>query len=204
MQWLIVFLGYRWLYEIPEILHRDISLDNLMLRKEGDKIYAVLNDFDLAVSADVKSMSSKHRTGTKPFMAIDLIHPDPTVHMYRHDLESMFYVLVWITSRFHDGQEIVDPPLQEWADSGSATLLKEKNYFLVSMPPRRTERFESFGRCIISMQTIFHDGLWARSRYLSELSVGPQTSSPVHFANDTLDGLVTFDKFQTILDASLP
>jgi hypothetical protein len=99
-----------------------------MLRKEGDKIYAVLNDFDLAGSADVKSMSSKHRTGTKPFMAIDLIHPDPTVHMYRHDLESMFYVLVWITSRFHDGQEIVDPPLQEWADSGSATLLKEKNY----------------------------------------------------------------------------
>ena len=32
----------------------------------------------------------------------------------------------------------------------------------------------------------------------------PQTSSPVHFADDTLGGLVTFDKFQTILDASLP
>ena len=198
------FSGYRWLYEIPKILHRDISLDNLMLRKQGDNIYAVLNDFDLAVSADVKSMSSKHRTGTKPFMAIDLIHPDPTVHLYRHDLESMFYVLVWITSRFHDGQEIMDPPLQEWADSGSATLLREKNYCLVSMPPRRTEQFESFGRCIISMQTIFHDGLWARSRHLSELSVGQQTSSPVHFADDTLGGLVTFDKFQTILDASLP
>jgi hypothetical protein len=49
-----------------------------MLRKKGDKIYAVLNDFDLAVHADVKSMSSKHRTGTKPFMAIDLIHPLPS------------------------------------------------------------------------------------------------------------------------------
>ena len=85
----------------------------------------------------------------------------------------------------------------------SATLLGEKNYFLVSMPPRRTVQFESFGRCIISMQTNFHDGLWAHSRYLSELLVGPQTSSPVHFADDTLGGLVTFDKFQKILDTKL-
>jgi hypothetical protein len=88
-------------------------------------------------------------------------------------------------------------------DNGGAALLKEKNHFLVSKPPWRTAQFESFGRCIISMQVMFHDGLWARSRYLSELSV-PQTSSPIHFADNTLDGLVTFDKFQTIIDASLP
>ena len=100
-------IGYRWLFEVLKILHWDISIDNLMIRKKG------LNDFDLAVSADINSMLSKHHTGTKPFMVIDLIHPDPTVHMYRHDLESMFYVLVWITSRFHDGQEVADPPLQE-------------------------------------------------------------------------------------------
>jgi serine/threonine protein kinase len=197
--------GYRWLYDVPKILHRDISLNNLMLRKEGDNVYAVLNDLDLAVSADVKSMSSKHRTGTKPFMAIDLIHPDPTVHMYRHDLESMFYVLVWITSRFHNGQEITDPPLQEWADNGGVTLLKEKNSFLMSMPPRRTEQFESFGRWIASMQKMFLDGLHAHASHLLELSVtGPQTSFPLPFANDTLNGLVTFDKFQTILDAGFP
>jgi hypothetical protein len=47
-----------------------------MLCKEGDKVYAVLNDFDLAVSADVKSTSSKQCAGTKPFMAIDLLWPD--------------------------------------------------------------------------------------------------------------------------------
>jgi hypothetical protein len=54
------------------------------------------------------------------------------------------------------------------------------------------------------MQVMFHDGLWACLRYLSELLVGPQISSPVHFTNDTLGGLVTFDKFQTILDVNLP
>jgi serine/threonine protein kinase len=198
------FSGYRWLYEIPKILHRDISLDNLMLRKEGDKIYAVLNDFDLAVSADVKSMSSKHRTGTKPFMAIDLIHPDPTVHMYRHDLESMFYVLVWITSRFHNGQEIADPPLQEWADNADLILVDKKRSFFMAMPPQRTEQFESFGRWIVSMQKMFLDGLHAHVSYLLDLSVaGSQILYPVHFANDTLNGLVTFDKFQKILDTKL-
>ncbi|KAF8274785.1 hypothetical protein EI94DRAFT_1713047, partial [Lactarius quietus] len=112
-----IFKCYRWLYDVPKILHRDISLNNLMLRKEGGNVYAVLNDLDLAVNVDVQRPSSKHRTGTKPFMAIDLLRGDPTAHMYRHDLESLFYVLVWITTRFHNGKEIANPPLQDWADS---------------------------------------------------------------------------------------
>ena len=95
-----MILGYRWLFEVPKVLHRDISLNNLMLLKEGDKAYVVLNDFDLAVSADIKSTSSKQRMGTKPFMAIDLLQPDPPVHMYHHDLKSMFYVLSCTTSAF--------------------------------------------------------------------------------------------------------
>jgi serine/threonine protein kinase len=196
-------LGYRWLYEIPKILHRDISLDNLMLRKKGNKVYTVLNDFDLAVSADVKSKSSRHRTGTKPFMAIDLIHPDPTVHMYRHDLESMFYVLVWITSRFHDGQEISNPPLQEWADTGDLILVEKKRSFYMSMPPRRTQQFESFGRWIVSMQTMFRDGFSLKTKYLAELSVAGLETSPPYFEDETVGGLVTFNKFQAILDTQL-
>jgi serine/threonine protein kinase len=83
--------GYRWLYEVPKILHRDISLNNLMLRKAGNVYTGVLNDLDLAVNVDVKSTSSKHRTGTKPFMAIDLFRPVPTVHRFRHDLESSLF-----------------------------------------------------------------------------------------------------------------
>ena len=157
-----------WLYEVLKILHCDISLNNLMLCKEGDNMYAILNDIDLTVSADIMSMLSNHRTGTKLFMEIDLIHPDPTEHMYHHDLESLFYVLVWITSWFNDGQEIVDPPLQEWADNNGLLLVKKES-FSISIPPWQTTQFESFRHCILSMQAMFHDGLWARSSYLLEV-----------------------------------
>ena len=131
--------GHRWLFEHAGILHRDISLDNLMLRREGDKVYGVT------------SASSKQRTGTKPFMAIDLLRPDPSVHMYHHDLESMFYVLVWITSRFNNGEEITEPPLQEWADLGGVALIGGKYRFIMPLPPRRTGQFESFGRWVVPM-----------------------------------------------------
>jgi hypothetical protein len=119
--------GYRWLYEYAGIIHHDISLDNLMLCKEGNKVYAVLNDMDLTVTVGVENTSSKQHMGTKPFIAIDLLWREPPIYMYRHDLELMFYVLVWMTLRFHDGKEIMDDPLQEWADQGGAALGKEKN-----------------------------------------------------------------------------
>jgi hypothetical protein len=103
-----------------------------MLRKEGDKVYGGLNDMDLTVSVGVTSSSSKQRTGAKPFMAIKLLRPDPPVNMYRHDHESMFNVLVWITSRFNNGEEITELSLQEWADIGSVALVGEKYRFIMS------------------------------------------------------------------------
>jgi hypothetical protein len=166
-----------------------------MLRKEGSNVYAVLNDLDLAVSVDVKSKSSKHRTGTTPFMAFDLLERDPTVHMYRHDLESLFYVLVWITSRFHGGVEIKDPPLQDWAESDDPHSVKIK--FMLHAPDYHpTEGFESVKPWFSLMQGMFLDGFTARTR--------AKVSSPLsHFAHDTLGGWVTFDAFQTILDVDL-
>jgi serine/threonine protein kinase len=188
--------GYRWLYEVAKILHRDISLNNLMLRKENGIAYAVLNDFDLSVSADVKASSSKHRTGTKPFMAIDLLRGDPTTHLYRHDLESLFYVLVWISSRYHDGEEIVDPPLQHWAETDGLDLVDKKVAFITTLPFHPTERFESCRPCVYSMRKVFLDGIMA--------GTDAKFFSRSHLDNDTLGGLVTFDSFQNSFDNGSP
>ena len=190
---IVSVLGYRWLFEVPRILHRDISLNNLMLRKEGDKAYGVLNDFDLAVDADVKSASSKQRTGTKPFMAIDLLRDHPSVHMYRHDLESMFYVLVWITSRFHNGEE------------GGTALVDKKLSFMLSPPPPPTAEFDPLGRWVASIRKMIHGGFSARTDYDTELNISlrSQNASLPHFDDEILGGCVTFDKFQMILDIQL-
>jgi len=184
-------------------MHRDISLNNLMLRVEGDKVYGVLNDFDLAVLRDVQSPSSKQRTGTKPFMAIDLLHRDAPIHMYRHDLESMFYVLLWITSRFHNGEEIANPPLQDWADKDGMALLDRKRGFIsYEAPPAPTPHFVSLRRCwVIPMLKMIRSGFSMRANLLLEKET-PE-SDTLYFDDETLGGLVTLDKFQAILDIQL-
>jgi hypothetical protein len=87
-----------------------------MFRREGNQIQGVLNDFDLSsiVDPNITNDSSNQRTGTKPFMAIDLlITSRPPKHLYRHDLESFPYVLLFLASRYQDGLEINNPPLSK-------------------------------------------------------------------------------------------
>jgi len=77
----------------------DISVDNFMWSKKTGK--GVLNDFDLAsVQEDRTSPTGAERTGTIPFMALDLLTDDGVSenieHRYRHDLESFLWVLVWV------------------------------------------------------------------------------------------------------------
>ena len=89
--------------------HRDISSDNLMYdRDEKRRVIGVLNDFDLSVVMGVEPLStSKQRTGTEPFMARDLLVLGTSPpHLYRFDLESLFYVMLWVTCQYHDGKMV--------------------------------------------------------------------------------------------------
>jgi hypothetical protein len=82
------------------IHHGDISLNNLMyaISKTGDPV-GIVNDFDLA--AWIGHLTSNiDRTGTIPFMAIDLLDGglDRRIpRLYRHDLESFCWVLAFTT-----------------------------------------------------------------------------------------------------------
>ncbi|KAE9382310.1 hypothetical protein BT96DRAFT_755069, partial [Gymnopus androsaceus JB14] len=106
-----------WLYEHPRVLHRDLSEGNLMFRRIDSKVYGVLNDFDLSSYVDRlnNGPSSNHRTGTKPFMAIDLLNKLKKSHMYRHDLESLFYIMLFLACRYENpGKPLPEPPYKEW------------------------------------------------------------------------------------------
>ena len=61
------------------ILHRDISVNNIMYEIQDNAYYFILIDFDMAIFVEDKrgnstyKTSSKHRTGTLPFISFELI-----------------------------------------------------------------------------------------------------------------------------------
>jgi hypothetical protein len=71
----------------------------MFYRDECGKVAAVLIDYDLATMPPFdKDPTSKHLTGTAPFMAYELLCLDPNVtyqHGLHHDLESCFYCMIW-------------------------------------------------------------------------------------------------------------
>ena len=83
------------------IHHGDISFNNLMhdFPTETSDPVGVVNDFDLATWVH-HSATNNDRTGTIPFMAIDLLDgglDHLTPRLYRHDMESFVWVLAYIT-----------------------------------------------------------------------------------------------------------
>ncbi|KAH7880931.1 protein kinase [Lentinula edodes] len=128
---------HQWLYERVGILHRDLSSGNIMYRRKNGKVYGVLNDFDLSsrVQDMNKGPTSKQRTGTRPFMSLDLLNPDwEGGHLYRHDLESLFYIMLCLACRYEaPGVPSPDPrPYSEWFSGTDAEVLSNKSKFLLN------------------------------------------------------------------------
>ncbi|XP_044714731.1 kinase [Hirsutella rhossiliensis] len=80
------------------ILHRDISENNIIItdRKTTGHM-GMLIDLDLAKELGNGRSGARCRTGTMEFMAIEVLRG--ISHTYRHDLESFFYVLLWLFGR---------------------------------------------------------------------------------------------------------
>jgi serine/threonine protein kinase len=91
--------GHRSLYTAGNILHRDISYNNIIIT-DLDSAYGftgMLIDLDLGKIVGSRRSGARHQTGTVGFMAIQVLQK--VAHTYRHDLESFFYVLLWICAR---------------------------------------------------------------------------------------------------------
>ncbi|KAF8199158.1 hypothetical protein BJ912DRAFT_1139962 [Pholiota molesta] len=200
-----IFKCYKWLHETAEVIHRDISENNLMYWKKADgTICGVLSDYDLSVKLDREydGPSSKQRTGTRPFMARDLLEPTPREHLYRHDLESLFYVIIVLMFR-SPGEQLTEderfkhfPALKQWFTQGPADLLDKKKAFYSTELPQAPHNFRKLRQPMSKMKRMFRDGYETR---LDMLEDNP-AKQPL-FDESTLDGHVNFDKFQAILDS---
>ena len=118
--------AHRSLYYDGKILHRDISENNIIVTDaegEGDP-RGMLIDLDLAKELDSGPSGSRHRTGTMEFMAIEVLKDK--VHIYRHDLESFFYVFLWIIIRERDKTLPKTSHLRDWYKGTYIQIAKAK------------------------------------------------------------------------------
>ena len=96
----------------------------------------VLNDFDLSTVMEVDALTPRRtgyeRTGTKPFMALDLLTESGRSgvfpRLYRHELESFSWVLLWA------GRCVprVGPPFNKWLTPDNQGIYKKKFAFAPS------------------------------------------------------------------------
>ncbi|KAF8991843.1 hypothetical protein BDQ17DRAFT_1332666 [Cyathus striatus] len=162
--------GHYWLYSELNILHCDISEKNMMYREEGGVIYGVLNDFDLCKKMDnnLSGPSSRQRTGTIPFLAIDLLSRPkaPPAHRYRHDVESFFYVFYYIITSYDKNALISNPPLEWWFTDVPLNVSKGKSQdFFLNLHHDPTPTFREFEDYSLEMfeairrgYYVFHSG----------------------------------------------
>ncbi|KAF8426078.1 hypothetical protein EV426DRAFT_594965 [Tirmania nivea] len=104
-------IGHGSLFFDAGILHRDLSPQNVIYTEAPRRVnhqwlcgsetnlYGCLIDLDYAIdtqSAGAHASNAADRTGTYPFIAIKVLsRREP--HRYRHDLESLLYVLLWVS-----------------------------------------------------------------------------------------------------------
>lgn len=138
------------------MLHRDISFSNIMCDMSGGNPKFILNDFDLAVQLDEDGepagASSNHRTGTLPFISVELLHDFillmesqkvkpknatqtehlPITHRLRHDFESLFWTILWgaLVSSKHQStkqRKAVLSEISSWETGELATIASHKS-----------------------------------------------------------------------------
>ncbi|TWU78629.1 hypothetical protein ED733_005229 [Metarhizium rileyi] len=81
--------GHQSLLEVIDVVHRDISINNLLMNSKG-----FLIDLDLAIKTHrLAASGAKGKTGTRAFMSIGALLGEE--HSFMHDLESFFWVLFW-------------------------------------------------------------------------------------------------------------
>ncbi|KAG6290580.1 hypothetical protein E4U09_004376 [Claviceps aff. purpurea] len=123
--------GHKSLHD-KGILHRDISINNLMINEDQDNPSwkSFLIDLDFAISTErEKPSGAQGMTGTRAFMAIRLL--EGAEHTFMHDLESFFWVLFWICVQYEGpGKEMKPAQFGSWTYFPDETLACLKTGFV--------------------------------------------------------------------------
>jgi len=214
-------LVHRWLYEKVGILHRDLSLNNIMyriLKKKNSagvtekKVHGVLTDYDLSswtasLTPDY-TKTSQQRTGTPPFMAHGLLDGTDKVHLYRHDVESLFYIMLILATHY----EIQAPKkgkgggirmrkgklrFQDWFDAPNYDMLGgiKSHFFTRFATFEVSPSFKDLRHWLLKLQKSFGRGSTVKQhqKYFGhETEESCDEDAPAPFDEETLGGHVTY------------
>lgn len=106
--------GHESLRRQAGFLHRDISINNVVIDEDGPADRkGFLIDLDLVIKEQrIKGSGTKKKTGTRAFMAIGVLMGKQ--HSFMHDLESFFWVLFWICVHYDGPDKARKSESDEW------------------------------------------------------------------------------------------
>ena len=189
-----------------------------MYRVIKGKVYGVLTDYDLSswtasLTPDY-TKTSRQRTGTPPFMASGLLDGTDAVHLYRHDVESLFYIMLILATHYdiqapkkgkgggirtREGLKAL--PYQEWFDQPSyKSLASFKQTFFSNLGHLNlSPTFEDFRGWLGDLRLSFRRGVRAKQIYEEELMFLQQQQDGASegediptFDDETLAGCITY------------
>lgn len=136
-------------------------------------VQGVLIDFDFSVDrngpATCYDKTLTHRTGTLPFLALDILRAraeEPPTHIPRFDLESFVYVFIWVAICYPNGKAarytFEEHPLRSWLSADLKIHTAAKKILMVGFDTYDAESFESlnlaeFNLCIEPLENLLHE-----------------------------------------------
>ena len=195
-------------------------VEEMNAKKEQERrVYGVLTDYDLSSwTKDLRNdytKTSQQRTGTPPYMAHELLKGTSATHLYRHDLESLFYIMLLVCGRhtlgYVQGKDTDGPlqmvmregvpPYQDWFEEQSYTTLGEhkSTFFADSKPILLPPHFEDFRTWLDDLQFKFSKGFGLKTLHLADLRHHRYLENPedriTPFDDETLAGCIRYPSF---------
>ncbi len=129
---LIYFLGHSFIRK-HGIGHSDPSLWNAKYHRT--RKCGILTDFDLSVTAWLTFVPRTDRTGTVPFMAMELLcdgnWKKNNARHYCHELEAFIWMLPCVFLAYSDGKYVPQTRfIEDWMTPDYNACGEKKNYFL--------------------------------------------------------------------------
>ena len=188
-----------------------------------EKVYGVLADFGLSswtkdMNEDYSKMSQQ-RTGTPPFMTYELLDGSDGLHLYRHNLESLFYTMLILVTRYEiqpltekeEGglrmrQGLEELPYQNWFGEPTYDALADhkRTFFSKLQDLDLSPDFEDFREWLEELRLSFRLGIHAKENYEDALMAlqsrrrgGSEGGVTRKFDYETLDGHA---EYSTLID----